>query len=95
MGGGGGFGISLRLLLKAGATQRTQTYALFLFFKKILLSKQYLTYNITRTRHLEYNTHLIMSKRGTSSIKAHHSHHDRHPRLVPHDQREYITHGTR
>ena len=35
-----------------------------------------------------------MSKHGTSS-KAHHSHHERHPRLVPHDQREYITHGTR
>ena len=36
-----------------------------------------------------------MSEHGNSSIKAHHSHRDHHPHLVPHDQREYITHGTR
>ena len=28
-------------------------------------------------------------------LLEHHSHHDRYSRLVSHDQREYITHGTR
>ena len=91
------FGISLKPLTKAGTPQRTQTFALFICFKKFLLSKQNLAYNITHTSHFGSIIHIYstMSKHSTSSIKVHHSHHDRHSRLVPHDRREYITHGTR
>ena len=45
------FSISLKPLSKAGMPQRTQTFTLFIYFLKILLSKQNLAYNITRTRH--------------------------------------------
>ena len=53
------FGISLKQLSKAGTPQRTQTFDLFIFFKKILLSKQNLAYNITRTRHFGSIIHIL------------------------------------
>ena len=90
------FGISLKPLSKAGTPQRTQTFAWFIFLKKILLSKQNLAYNITRTRHFGSIIHILSWGNTALPVRhIHHSHHDRHPRLVPHDQREYITHGTR
>ena len=52
------FGISLKPLSKAGTPQRTQTFALFIFLKKFLWSKQNLAYNITRTRHFGSIIHI-------------------------------------